>query len=950
MDPSRICLILLLILDIVYSEEIVFESGVSFQTVNKDALPNPSDYDDVENTGSYLFDAGVDGNEKKRLSLSVLVQDFKSANSRYFRAHPAFISCVQKVMMDLQNQDKSLMVYNGFLTKADTGNRNGKQERYGRSGTGVTLTFKPGVGGAQTEQIATAALKHCPVMFERLQRSLGVVMVGDNAVHLHMTSTQNAAPFFGIDGYTRMTLEVFKSWCLDQIDLGLDPIGSPDCSKVKVLQNGQIYPSDVTTPQEVVGDVDAPITRDSDADFSTLVQYQGRNIDFVNAEKSAAWCGKPGTPCVDCGAGPVGNSLNQRCTARLMSQRMYNVVNRLQKMVRADNEKLKIEKAFDEKYEGHEADFDVTSLHTEGRMVVATLASGVDPAKIQKLAQLAICAKADFVKNEGDKVIIAVKKMYGNTAQKIAFPNIELLRVEPPAADKQLYSLPKGFDEDDEATYPLMDSNNQHDELLADDTPLGLFVSKDPSIRYFRLEPRVASCYAQMVYNLNKHNKDGDPRIELEVVRGFMSTQEQLLKFDPSDKRYNTMTLGTGFEVRYSASNTKTRPLHTLVKLAVEYCGPTFHESDKQEIGIGLYSDRIFIDVRTDFDVWTKFPEQMPTEYKSLADYREDMLQRFELAVQNRIVDPDNLEEACVQANHPGLQSPNFVHSHPSHVTRRRRAAGDPDDCLPVSDTAFCKNTLVHRQTEVAHIWEEVERKWLYHNRDEVKEALEGCFITCGTCLQGNIYDDKSENCNNFLHWVNFDLMNYGPDVTNIFPRDSMELRHRACRSGHCIEDAPLFHLIVHAAEAIYRPDPKASVENELFPQAENPSPVLQLLSRLYAIHASGIVKFWVRDENDMLSLKAPLEVAMLYNKNVTKVQVFVNEDSKRDAVENVIQTYVADWSSIGCPKYTREVIAPSDVLPMPSGIGKRSPRAAIREDIINHYTSWESRWINRDI
>ncbi|ESO84934.1 hypothetical protein LOTGIDRAFT_235988 [Lottia gigantea] len=955
MDPTRI-LLLISFLYYVSCEEISFESGVSFETVEQSKIPNSAEYDDVENTGSYLFDAEVNNNKKKRLSLGVPVDYFKSLNSRYFRAHPDFMPCVQKVITSLQNQGKNLRVVSGYQTKSDTNNGNSIEDRYARSGTGIKLKYQPGVTG-DLKDIAAAALKKCPVHFERLQRNLGVVL-GNGYVHLHMTSTENAALHVSLNGISGMTDAELQSWALNQIDAGLDPVGSPDCSKITGLDNGGFYPSGVTTPQEAIGDVDIPISREVPEDFKRLVQYQGRNIEFVNNERTAAWCGIVGNNCLDCREKPLGNSLNQRCAARLMSQRMYNVLISLQKLVRANGDKLKVEQAFDEKYAGHVADFDATSLYTEGRLVKVTRSVNPSLANYKKLTQWAICSKADFVQNNGDHVLIGVKKMYGRIAQKIEFPLVPLLRVEPPQAKKDMYSLPNGFTVEDEEDYPLIDSSSQEDLEIALDTPLSLFMSKDPNVRYLRLHPLIADCYSQIVYHLNKHNKATvyskttfltDPKINVDVVRGFMSTEEQQLKLAPSDRRYNTMTLGTGFEIKYSSNNTVERPLYTLVKQAVDYCGPLFNDGVKEEMGVGLYQDKIFVDMRSDFDVWTKASNQLP-EGKTLSDYREDMLQRFELAVDNRIVDPDNLERACILANHPGLQHADFNHEHTEHVKRRRRAAPEPDDCVPVSDTEFCTSTLKHRQTEVDHIWTELTRKWLYRNETEVREALEGCFLACGTCLTGTIYEDKVEDCNNFLHWVPFDLMNDAPGITNIFPRDSMYLRGRACSHGHCIEDAPLFHLVASSAEAIYRPDPEMSVENELYPQAENPSPVFELLHRIYTIHASGTVKFWVRDENDMLSLLSPLQDAMLYNKNVTDVEVFVLEKSKMDAVDSVIQSAVADWSSSGCPKVTREIIAPSKVLPLPEDVGKRSPHSAVREEIINHYTSWEARWANMEI
>ena len=67
--------------------------------------------------------------------------------------------------------------------------------------------------------------------------------------------------------------------------------------------------------------------------------------------------------------------------------------------------------------------------------------------------------------------------------------------------------------------------------------------------------------------------------------------------------------------------------------------------------------------------------------------------------------------------------------------------------------------------------------------------------------------------------------------------------------------------LAVDTIESYYRPDPTNSVEEELYPQTENPSPVLDQLHRLYAFSATGRVKVWVEGEDDLLTLIPALEV-----------------------------------------------------------------------------------------
>lgn len=59
--------------------------------------------------------------------------------------------------------------------------------------------------------------------------------------------------------------------------------------------------------------------------------------------------------------------------------------------------------------------------------------------------------------------------------------------------------------------------------------------------------------------------------------------------------------------------------------------------------------------------------------------------------------------------------------------------------------------------------------------------------------------ESKTEHCNNFLHWVDFTLLNDKPDVSNIFVRSDTDETTRiyACENGHdCIENSPLFALV----------------------------------------------------------------------------------------------------------------------------------------------------------
>ena len=69
------------------------------------------------------------------------------------------------------------------------------------------------------------------------------------------------------------------------------------------------------------------------------------------------------------------------------------------------------------------------------------------------------------------------------------------------------------------------------------------------------------------------------------------------------------------------------------------------------------------------------------------------------------------------------------------------------------------------------------------------------------------------------------------------------------------------FRCLAPSAEKVYRPDPMRSVEYELYSVANNPLPVMRLLEDIYAIQASGVVRFWVKDDTEMTGLKRQLEV-----------------------------------------------------------------------------------------
>lgn len=98
----------------------------------------------------------------------------------------------------------------------------------------------------------------------------------------------------------------------------------------------------------------------------------------------------------------------------------------------------------------------------------------------------------------------------------------------------------------------------------------------------------------------------------------------------------------------------------------------------------------------------------------------------------------------------------------------------------------------------------------------------------------------------------------------------SLKTRKRIITFYKYFNKKTLFFL-VPLAEKIFRPDAAKSVESELYPVASNPLPVMMLLEDIYCIQASGVVKFWVKDDTEMTALKRQLEVFSLAPKRFSK-------------------------------------------------------------------------------
>ncbi|XP_025089371.1 LOW QUALITY PROTEIN: uncharacterized protein LOC112561236 [Pomacea canaliculata] len=706
-------------------------------------------------------------------------------------------------------------------------------------------------------------------------------------------------PRFLVDGYTQLTQAQFTEQAVLAITEGLEMrMPAANCSLFPSLSASQSWPEPGASAADTVGEMDLPVTRNSE-DFKRLVLYQGTNVMFDSASCN-------GQGCIDCSTGPVDLTLEKRCGARMMSSRMYNVLVLLQKLAReamGESTKILVLKAWEE-------GGSTASLHQEGRAMTLRLTSDSTPARLTVLSHLAICARADFVKHEGDHLLIAVQKQDGEMESGTQFPTRRLVRVSPPSSLQHLFQLPSYVS--DSSEFPLFDSSSRRNLQIGAYAKLGQFASERS--RYLRLDPLIVTCYDKLSDYFAKHF-NGPQAGSVEVLRGFLTTAERDELFVTTDPRYFSGVFGMSFEVR--AGNMS---LADLARLAVKQCTPVFKKADR-EIGVGLYPDRVYIDIRLSFRFWNpslqyssvvRSPEELTTYMKRL----------FSAAFENRVVDPDFPTEA------DSLAEPNLRQSLSTDTaTPNERSAADAGERPPP------------RRPTIAFL--------------PARPPSAGCRVSLAPrCWMrfGNrsceIYEEKQRHCSNFLHWSPFEMAPENETWTlNLFPRERGDIRQYACDqdNGRCIEHEALFLLVVNLVEGTFRPYEGRSVEQDLYPRTENPSPVLDLLHVLYAAYAENVSKVWVHDESDLSAMSTA--ALMLYNPFVSHVEIYVQQPSSKVAVQSVVANLVEEWRTTGSTQFAREFITSYSIQDFPPATRKkRSVEMHLkRQELIDRVRNWES-------
>jgi hypothetical protein len=143
-----------------------------------------------------------------------------------------------------------------------------------------------------------------------------------------------------------------------------------------------------------------------------------------------------------------------------------------------------------------------------------------------------------------------------------------------------------------------------------------------------------------------------------------------------------------------------------------------------------------------------------------------------------------------------------------------------------------------------------------------------------------------------------------------------------------CVTHTNLYQSLAVKFIQMVRPDKKIDVNVSMFDVTYNPTPIFDLLNDIYAMHVTGEVNVWSthKEFNFIRSAKGPLKALLIYNTEVTKINVMIEKPSAGflskflpqflldflfgpkpcsfyvDKIERNLQA----WRNLACPKSSR--------------------------------------------
>ena len=429
--------------------------------------------------------------------------------------------------------------------------------------------------------------------------------------------------------------------------------------------------------------------------------------------------------------------------------------------------------------------------------------------------------------------------------------------------------------------------------------------------RFFRVDPRVVECLQRVRSFMN------EPVV---VLDGYHTAQDARARGQARDYHRS----GKAARVALAQDNTAARMVE-LAFHAVRLCAPLF-ESTGQGMGVGLYADSVSVDVRplgaagVPLETFTGEEAGMAeAEFAVFAQRAYTQSQRY----MERAECPADLAV-------PQRQGAGFERDGGAEFRRRR---GVLDFLL--GDTEFCEQSRSRRVRVFNDMWRAIDRKYKtldvggLRDPQEVKDALGFCFKSCdpgglfrriGQAVGSNTAgEQKIAACDNALHWLPF---GFGKpedlhDTCQFYATGSAQ-REAACFWGRCVDKTELYGLLAPPFTKTFRRrltqrnpgDPYLNEPEPLFSVGLNPTPVFDLMRRLFAVHCTGRVTVWVDNVAELIQMRYTLKVLLGFNRDVTFVDVKTPADAYYDVVD-VLNNFVDDWVSELCRERAREQITP---------------------------------------
>lgn len=431
--------------------------------------------------------------------------------------------------------------------------------------------------------------------------------------------------------------------------------------------------------------------------------------------------------------------------------------------------------------------------------------------------------------------------------------------------------------------------------------------------RYFRADPTLVEALEKL---LQLAAAAGSPVV---LERVYMTQSEAEALGEP----IGLHQAGTAARVAYAEAGGAHRQLDLALLAIRAFRGAVTMAG--RGMGIGLYPNSLYLDVRPagasgePLHGWSYDSRVLSAEeFESWAQGHYALASGLIPSVDIR-VQLGGVKGGCARASPLGP---------PTTPQSRYYSTAGGAGTVTVAATDFCRSSAAARTAHFDAAWAHVSKLYEYTDarrqrpRAEIEAALRGCLMSCdpgslAAPMPGSGVASKIAACDNAMHWLL--AMNFGDTANNCgLSTAGSGLKESACFWGKCVEETAM-HGLLNPGVTFRRElvtatakDPTCGAEEPVY-GTQNPSPIPDLIRRLFAAHCSGRVTVWVASVKELLAMERLLRVLMVFNDGVDLVDIRTRSTA-RVAVTEATAGMVESWTPTLCRLQAREYIAPYTV------------------------------------